>query len=75
MRRHWLFLLFCHEIISDQLHPVPLSPWVRAASWPKEQRRSWLIFAVISLLGAHPATVSAPGFIQSRVYSTLMRKS
>jgi len=27
MRRHWLFLLFCHEIISDQLHPVPQNPW------------------------------------------------
>jgi hypothetical protein len=27
MRRHWLFLLFCQEIISDQRHPVPQSPW------------------------------------------------
>jgi hypothetical protein len=27
MRRHWLFSLFCHEIISDQLHPVPQTPW------------------------------------------------
>jgi hypothetical protein len=60
MRRHWLFLLFCQEIISDQLHPVPQSPWVRAASWPKEQRPSWLIFAVT---GRTPAAFSAPGVI------------
>src|ERR1700722_13340635 len=57
------------RIISDQLHPVPQSPWVRAASWPKEQRRSRLIFAVIfavtgrnRLCSPHPACAN-PVFI------------